>query len=228
VSTYPACSTSGGIPHGCDPEVEALSRTSSTRPSRSRDRIAVRSLARVWRRAFTDLDDLLLSPLLTSCVKRHSKPTRTTVNLTHPNVQVLLEREIGRDDGGRIDGIWSDSAGLDEHASEQPLADPFVAARRGLGWTGFYFGGVAFKYQRAIAPNDLGCRRARHALHGRGVHERSRHRAGCRGRQARRDARRDRRCGDRGALLMAPTDDVVEDVGGARVARQIAELVEDQ
>jgi len=33
---------------------------------------------------------------------------------------------------------------------------------------------------------------------------------------------------DRRALLVAPADDVVEDVGGAGVTRQVAELVEDE
>jgi len=55
---------------------------------------------------------------------------------------------------GRIDGIWSDNAGIDERASEQPRAQEFAAARR--EWAGLLFGGVAFKYQREIAHEDLG------------------------------------------------------------------------
>jgi hypothetical protein len=31
-----------------------------------------------------------------------------------------------------------------------------VTARRARGWTGLYFGGVAFKYQRDVAAADLG------------------------------------------------------------------------
>jgi uncharacterized protein len=58
--------------------------------------------------------------------------------------------------GGRIDGIWSDNARIDERATEQPAADAFVTARRERGWNGLYFGGVAFKYQREIAFADLG------------------------------------------------------------------------
>ena len=57
---------------------------------------------------------------------------------------------------GRIDGIWSDNAGVDERAAEQPRAQEFVDARRRLGWQGLYFGGVAFKYQREVARADLG------------------------------------------------------------------------
>jgi len=37
---------------------------------------------------------------------------------------------------GRIDGIWSDNAGIDERAAAQPRAEAFVAARRARNWTG--------------------------------------------------------------------------------------------
>ena len=57
---------------------------------------------------------------------------------------------------GRIDGIWSDNAGIDERAVEQPHAQAFVDARRRLGWQGLYFGGVAFKYQREVPRAELG------------------------------------------------------------------------
>jgi uncharacterized protein len=55
---------------------------------------------------------------------------------------------------GRIDGIWSDNANIDEHASAQPVAQQFVDGR--AGWDGLYFGGVAFKCQREVAASDLG------------------------------------------------------------------------
>jgi predicted TIM-barrel enzyme len=57
---------------------------------------------------------------------------------------------------GRIDGIWSDNALVDERATEQPAAGEFVAARRTRGWNGLYFGGVAFKYQREVVGDALG------------------------------------------------------------------------
>ena len=57
---------------------------------------------------------------------------------------------------GRIDGIWSDNAEIDEHAPTQARAQALVDARRERGWNGLYFGGVAFKYQREVAPGDLG------------------------------------------------------------------------
>lgn len=56
---------------------------------------------------------------------------------------------------GRIDGIWADHAGIAEGASSQPDAEAFVAARGARGWDGLYFGGVAFKYQREVAPAEL-------------------------------------------------------------------------
>ena len=57
---------------------------------------------------------------------------------------------------GRIDGIWSDNAGIDERVAEQVRPQEFVEARQRLGWQGLYFGGVAFKYQREVARADLG------------------------------------------------------------------------
>jgi predicted TIM-barrel enzyme len=57
--------------------------------------------------------------------------------------------------GGRIDGIWSDDASIAEGAAAQPEAQAFIDARRKLGWAGLYFGGVAFKYRRAVAPERL-------------------------------------------------------------------------
>ncbi len=57
---------------------------------------------------------------------------------------------------GRLDGIWSDNAHVDEDAAEQPAARAFVDARRAQGWNGLYFGGVAFKYQREVPADKLG------------------------------------------------------------------------
>lgn len=57
---------------------------------------------------------------------------------------------------GRIDGIWSDNAGVDERSKEQVRANAFLEARQRVGWQGLYFGGVAFKYQREVPHADLG------------------------------------------------------------------------
>lgn len=63
---------------------------------------------------------------------------------------------VALDACGRIDGIWSDNALVDERAVDQPAAAEFVAARRARDWPGLYFGGVAFKYQREVAADALG------------------------------------------------------------------------
>lgn len=65
---------------------------------------------------------------------------------------------------GRIDGIWSDNAGVDDVAVSRD-ADDLLATRRTRGWTGLYFGGVAFKYQREVAFGDLGATAARAAAY---------------------------------------------------------------
>jgi predicted TIM-barrel enzyme len=58
--------------------------------------------------------------------------------------------------GGRLDGLWADNAAVDENADAQPKAQKLLDVRRERGWNGLYFGGVAFKYQRQVAPEDLG------------------------------------------------------------------------
>ena len=57
---------------------------------------------------------------------------------------------------GFVDGIWSDDAGIDVHVAKQSRAEAFLATRRAHAWTGLYFGGVAFKYQREVLFVDLG------------------------------------------------------------------------
>jgi predicted TIM-barrel enzyme len=60
--------------------------------------------------------------------------------------------------GWRVEGIWSDWAGIEEPrvaGSSHPEAEAFMNARRATSWDGLYFGGVAFKYQREVAPSDL-------------------------------------------------------------------------
>jgi predicted TIM-barrel enzyme len=63
---------------------------------------------------------------------------------------------IALDACGTIDGIWSDNAGIDERGSPSPDAEALVAMRHATRWRGLYFGGVAFKYQRQVALEDLG------------------------------------------------------------------------
>jgi hypothetical protein len=77
------------------------------------------------------------------------------VNLLGFTAADVLERGLAGCDG-RLDGIWADNAHVDEVAAEQPAAQSFVDARRARGWSGLYFGGVAFKYQREVPDDKLG------------------------------------------------------------------------
>lgn len=87
------------------------------------------------------------------------------VRARHPRLWIglnLLGRSpaealrIALESCGRIDGIWSDNAGIDERTEAQPAARAFVEQRERLGWQGLYFGGVAFKYQREVPEAQLG------------------------------------------------------------------------
>jgi predicted TIM-barrel enzyme len=72
--------------------------------------------------------------------------------LGHSPAEMLADGLAACD--GRIDGLWSDNAHIDERAVEQPRAAEFVTTRR--DWRGLYFGGVAFKYQRDVPAAELG------------------------------------------------------------------------
>ena len=56
----------------------------------------------------------------------------------------------------RIDGVWSDDAGVDslDEASFARARDAYLAARQQTGWKGVYFGGTAFKTQMDV-PSDM-------------------------------------------------------------------------
>lgn len=58
----------------------------------------------------------------------------------------------------RIRALWVDNAQIDERESEQPEAAAILAAQKASGWDGFYFGGVAFKYQREVEDLETACR----------------------------------------------------------------------
>jgi hypothetical protein len=49
-----------------------------------------------------------------------------------------------------VAGVWVDNAGIDERIEAQEIADRVAAAREKSGWSGLYFGGVAFKGQRPV------------------------------------------------------------------------------
>ncbi len=59
-----------------------------------------------------------------------------------------------------VNGVWVDNALIEEQLKVQVAADYVQAVRRNSGWTGLYFGGVAFKYQRAVEDLEPAARTA--------------------------------------------------------------------
>jgi predicted TIM-barrel enzyme len=59
--------------------------------------------------------------------------------------------ETFRKMGDRVAGVWIDDALIDERRDEQPAAMRIAEVQKENGWRGLYFGGVAFKYQRAVS-----------------------------------------------------------------------------
>lgn len=58
--------------------------------------------------------------------------------------------------GDGVSGVWTDNARIDEWVEKQIKAEQIKRAREKSGWSGLYFGGVAFKYQRGVDVDDLG------------------------------------------------------------------------
>ena len=65
------------------------------------------------------------------------------------------ETVVGLIIGLPVAGIWSDNAGIVESQSKQPAAERFLQARQDNAWDGLYFGGLAMKYQRRVAEEQL-------------------------------------------------------------------------
>lgn len=55
-------------------------------------------------------------------------------------------------EGCPIDAYWADDARIDEREAGQAEAEEIARIRTDSGWIGLYFGGVAFKKQRAVDP----------------------------------------------------------------------------
>lgn len=60
-----------------------------------------------------------------------------------------------------VAGLWVDDAQIDEHKPVQIDASAIDEARRASGWSGLYFGGVAFKYRRPVEAVQAAARAAR-------------------------------------------------------------------
>jgi len=52
--------------------------------------------------------------------------------------------------GCPVDAYWADDARMDERENTQAEAEKIASIRAESGWTGMYFGGVAFKKQRPV------------------------------------------------------------------------------
>jgi len=61
-----------------------------------------------------------------------------------------------------MQGIWADSAGIDEKDGRIDVRDAenFSYQRRKIRWAGIYFGGVAFKYQRPVTDVEAVARKS--------------------------------------------------------------------
>jgi predicted TIM-barrel enzyme len=67
------------------------------------------------------------------------------VNCLEMTVEAVFRRV-----GDTVAGVWVDDARIDEAADDQPAARHILQVQQQTGWQGLYFGGVAFKYQRAV------------------------------------------------------------------------------
>lgn len=76
------------------------------------------------------------------------------VNLLGRSAADVLRRGLDVCEG-RLDGIWTDNAGI-EPDGHSDGAVAFLETRAELAWSGLYFGGVAFKYQRPVPADRLG------------------------------------------------------------------------
>ena len=60
-----------------------------------------------------------------------------------------------------VSGVWVDNSMIQEGQQDQPSAEAILAAQSENGWTGLYFGGVAFKYQRHVSDLTMAAQVAR-------------------------------------------------------------------
>ena len=94
--------------------------------------------------------DQVLALMMT--VRRDHPRLWIGVNLLgHPPAEVLARGLAAGE--GRLDGIWTDHAGVEPDGRADQAA-AFATARG--GWRGLYLGGVAFKYQAPVPAERLG------------------------------------------------------------------------
>ena len=59
-----------------------------------------------------------------------------------------------------IRGVWTDTAAIDERFDDQVEAHLTQINRVKASWSGLYFGGVAFKYQRPVEDLEMAAKKA--------------------------------------------------------------------
>ena len=65
-----------------------------------------------------------------------------------------LSKALEQAENCPIDAYWADDARMDEREAEQSEARDIAHIRAASGWTGMYFGGVAFKKQRPVESSQ--------------------------------------------------------------------------
>lgn len=143
------------IARGC-PLVTPVIHVTSTRQALENASIAADLGADgVWLISHQGEDDALV-PLADAVVARHPGLVVGVNFLGSTAGQALTN--IAASGSHAITGYWSDNAGIVD--DEVELAEADAAERGASGWTGSYFGGVAFKYQRTPTDLEQTCRAA--------------------------------------------------------------------
>lgn len=75
------------------------------------------------------------------------------LNFLDHNAEQAMAAVVALSAEHRVDGLWTDNAGVDERAAgpeDNAQARRIWTLKHGSGWLGLYFGGVAFKHQRRV------------------------------------------------------------------------------
>ena len=67
----------------------------------------------------------------------------------------LPAAEVFQHLSSNVAGVWVDNAEVDERLEHQLAAENILTAKAQSRWSGLYFGGVAFKYQRPVVYSGL-------------------------------------------------------------------------
>lgn len=70
----------------------------------------------------------------------------------------LLPEKVFQAISLKVNGVWVDNAGIEEHHESQPYAEHVLSIQQACVPNCLYFGGVAFKYQRPVEDLEIACR----------------------------------------------------------------------